>query len=155
MLHAITILLAFTLTDIQVQRRKGTISPPGIITNPPGNIHPPDWTDVQKENIFPLSQAPVDLKSREKAEEGEVCRNRTLVELRKESTSSLRKISSPFRKMSSPLRKGSRASLASITSKFSRKSVDHLGAEEMSLIVGTEEMDDQPHNLMEGAEGKE
>lgn len=64
--------------------------------------------------------------------------NKTIEELRRNSTSSLKKPSSPFpspfRRISSPLTKSGRFSISSLTSKFGRKSME-IEAEAVNLMV--------------------
>lgn len=75
-----------------------------------------------------------------------------LEDQRKDSISSIKKPTSPFRRLSSPLTRSGRLSIASITSKFSRKSVD-MGGETVNLMASpaTSPTDNQPPSLNLGS----
>lgn len=80
-------------------------------------------------------------------------KNKTIEELRKDSTSSMRKPSSPFRRISSPLTRSGRFSLTGI---FGRRSVD-MEAEAVNLMVAspvTSPTDEHSFALASSSEGE-
>lgn len=115
---------------------------------------------MEFSNSLALPQPPLDVITQESVtfdnpgvvldnwdhEEPDKMRNKTIEDLRRESLT--KKPTSPFRRVSSPLTRSGRFSIASITSKISKKSVD-MGTEMVGLMSPgvTSPLDELPHSL--------
>lgn len=140
-------------SDEACHRRPGRVSPPLLTVSD----EPPEKVDLTMSFHQRLDSEVYDNQGvaenwEEEDEAVDKMKNKTIEELRRDSIT--KKPNSPFRRISSPLTRSGRFSIASITSKMSRKSVD-MDAESVSLMSPstqvTSPLDEKPQLAADSA----